>query len=236
MKLSRTIIVKILLLAALFTATQIQLAGTAHAALSLDYTVGGSGSIGYDTMLNVLNANGLTVTGVTGNDTPSNQGTTLSIIDGSLIFQTGALASQSGNVWNFSSGGTIALTGMIQGGQISGFPANTSTLLTGSFLSASVTQLPLGQDLFYIVGATFGGNVNSSICQYFGLSATSNFSNALNLSFTGTPLAGGGFLSSNNFGGAVVDSPQTPTPLPAVAWLFGSGLFGLFCAKKRARL
>jgi hypothetical protein len=223
MKKRRTKIFKNLLLAALFTITLISSAGAAHAALSIDYTIGGSGSISYDPTINTfLNGNALTVTGVTGNYTQSNTGTMLPVTSGLLNFQTGALTSQTGNVWYFNSGGTITLQGGISALNLQ----PSTTLLSGNFLSASVTELALGSFQFDIVGAALDGAENPNIYQYYGIPAGYTSSLALNLSFLGMSNTGGGFTSTNNFGGVVVDAP-TPTPIPAAAWLFGSGLIGL---------
>ena len=207
-------------------------AEAAHAALSIDYTVGGSGLISYDpTVNNFLNGNALNVTGVTGNDAKLNTGITLPIIDGLLNFQTGALTSLTGNSWNFGSGGTITLQGGIAALNL---PTGT-TLLSGSFLSASVTALPLGSYQFDIMGASLEGTDNQNIYQYYGIPAGSGSSLALNLSFIGMSNAGGSFTSLNNFGGIVVDSP-TPVPIPAAAYLFGSGLMGLLGIRRRMKI
>lgn len=231
MKRKITKFFKNLLVPALIAVTLISLTGAAHAALSISYSVSGdtSSSIAYDPSGEVpLYGNNLTVTSVTGNDTILNPGITLPITDGLLNFQTGALTGQTGNVWNFGSAGTVSLQGGISA---LGLPAST-TLLSGSFQSASVTVLPLGSYQFDIVGASFGGTENQNIYNFFGIPADSTYASALNLSFIGTPNAGGGFISSNNFGGVVVDT-QTPTPIPAAAWLFGSGLFGLIGIKRK---
>ena len=99
-----------LLIGGLFAAALISSAGVGHAALSMDYTVGGSGSIYYDpTVNNFLNGNNLTVSSVTGNDTQLNAGVTLPITSGLLNFQTGALTGQTGNIWNFDGPGTITV-------------------------------------------------------------------------------------------------------------------------------
>ena len=233
MKRSRITLYKQLLFATLFTVTLTAGVNAAHAALAIDYTVTGDSlsSIIYDPSLDAfLHGNNLTVTGVTGTDTQLNAGVTLPILNGALNFQTGALTSATGTTWNFGSGGTITLQGGISA---IGLPSNT-TLITGSFNSASVTELALGTYQFDIVGATFGDSDNPNIYQYFGVPDNSTCTNALNLSFIGTSNAGGGFTSINNYGGVVVDSP-TPTPIPAAAWLFGSGLMGLVGLRRKTR-
>jgi len=225
---------KNMLFATLFAATLIYGAGAAHAALSINYAVTGgpASSIVYDPSVDAfLHGNYLTVTGVTGTDTQQNAGATLAITNGALNFQTGALTGKSGNMWSFGAGGTITLTGGISAPL--DLQANT-TLLQGSFTSASVTALPLGSYQFDIVGATFGDSDNPQIYQYFGIPANYACNNAMNLSFIGTAISGGGFTSTNNFGGVLVDSP-VPTPVPAAAWLLGSGLLGLVGIRRREK-
>ncbi len=223
---------KNLLLAASIMATLLLSTGAAQAALSISYAVtgGSSSSIVYNPSADAfLHGNNLTVTTVTGTDTPLNSGTNHSIVGGLLNFQTGAYTSQSQGVWNFGGGGTISMTGGISD---IGLP-NNSTLLTGSFLSATVTELPVGSFRFDIVGATFGDSDNPNIYQYFGVPAGSICSNAMSLSFLATSIGSTGFTSGNNtIAGQVVDTP-TPTPIPAAAWLLGSGLLGLAGIRRR---
>jgi hypothetical protein len=233
MKQERISIFRNLLLASLFTATLILSAGAAHAALSITYTVGNSGAISYDgTPTGDLIGNNLNVTALTGNETLNNAGTALPVTGGLLNFATGALTSHTGNVWNFGSGGTITMLGEISA--ISGVPAS-STLLSGNFLSASVTQLSLGTYQFNIVGATFGDTDNPNIYAFYGVPAGSSCTNALALSFEGTSYGANGFTSTNSFGGTLIDSPVV-TPIPAAAWLFGSGLMGLVGIRKRIQI
>jgi hypothetical protein len=226
-------IFKNLFLPALITLILILSTKAAHAALSISYSVNWdtSSSIVYDPSVDAfLHGNNLTVTSLTGTDTQQNAGA-LTISNGTLNFQAGPVTGQTGNVWNIGSAGTITLQGEIPA--LSLF--TSTTLLSGSFQAASVTVLPFGQSQFDIIGATFVGLENPNISQYFGIPANSTSTCALNLSFIGSSNAGGGFTSSNNFGG-VVANDALPTPLPAAAWLFGSGLFGLFSVKRRVQL
>jgi len=231
MRRRKMTVFKNLLLATFFIGILISSTGAAHAELSIDYTIVGSGSISYDPTINTfLNGNTLAVTGVTGNNTVLNTGITLPISSGLLNFQTGALTSQAGNIWNFDSGGAITLQGGISALNL---PTGT-TLLSGNFLSASVTELALGGFQFDIVGATFRGTDNPNIYQYYGIPAGSAGSFALDLSFIGMSNTGSGFTSINNFGGVVLDAP-TPTSIPAAAWLFGSRLIGLVSIRRKMK-
>ena len=216
--------------------TLIASAGAAHAALSIDYTIGGSGSISYDpTVNNYLSGSGIGVTSVTGNDTPLNPGSTLPISNGVMSFQTGALTGTTGgNTWNFGSGGTITLQGGFSANNTN-YPAATD-LITGTFISASVTELQVGEYQFNFVGASLAGADNPNLYQYFGIPAGYVSSNALNLSFIAESNTGGGFSSLNIYNGTVADAPtpaSSSTPIPAAVYLFGSGLMGLVGMRRK---
>lgn len=226
-------ILRNLLFVALFMATLISSPGTGHAALSIDYTLGagGAGSIYYNNNAS-LNGVNIPVTNITGYNTSLNSGTSLAITGGMLNFQTGALTSQSGNSWTFGAGGTITVVGSAPG--ITG-----TTLLTGTFSSASVTESPLGFFQLDIANATFNGLENASIYQYFLGSSSYVSSSGLVVSFIGTNSATG-FASQSNLGGifsgVIADAPTpTPTPVPAAAWLLGTGLIGLVGIRRKVK-
>ncbi|MFA7061815.1 MAG: VPLPA-CTERM sorting domain-containing protein [Pedobacter sp.] len=230
---SRTLMFKTLLFGALLTATMVSLPGAANAAISIDYSISGNqpsdASIYYnpnvDTTLHGVN---LSVTGVRGNGTSGHSGETLAITSGKLNFQTGSFTSQSGNTLNFGTPGSFTLTGGIAALGLS----DPTILVTGHFTSASVTSIDLvGNFKFDIVGAGLEDSDNKNIYSYFGVSDDFTCTNALALSFTANHV-NGGFTSSTITGGILVDSP-TPTPIPAAAWLLGSGLMGLVGVRRR---
>jgi hypothetical protein len=224
-------------------ATLVAGAGSAHATLSLDYTIGSSNpdaSIYYTPVTGSggdasLHASNIAVTQITGIETSQNSGPAkaLTVSGGVLSITTGSFTGkdESSDMWKFG-GGTITVTGGILPLSI----ANGSTLLSGIFTSASVTELPLtGLLKFDIVGATFAGTDHPDIYRYFGIPVNSSSSDGLNLSFmanAGTLTHG--FSSITIAGGTVADVPS-PTPIPATACLLGSGLMGLFGIRRKNR-
>ncbi len=227
-------IYKNLLFATLFVVALIYGAGAAHAALSIEYSISdtqpANASVHYDPNGDgTLRGVNLSVTGVRGNETAKNPGVTLAITDGNLAFQTGALTSLSGSTYYFGSPGSFTLTGGISALGLN--DANTN-LVSGHFISASVTSIDLNTFKFEIVGAALNDYDNSSIYSYFGVPEDDTCSNALALSFIATTLNGSGFTSTNITGGTLVDTP-VPTPIPAAAWLLGSGLAGLAGIRRR---
>jgi hypothetical protein len=226
----RVFVVSALMAGSLFAVTS-----SAHATLSLNYTLDSSNpqaSVFYNPALDLyLHGKSIGVSTISGTETAQNAGNSnaLSISGGALNFVTGAFTGQTGNTWNFAGGGSISVTGGIVPLSL----ANGSNLLSGTFTSATVTELPLfGQLKFDIVGATFNDAEHQMIYNYFGIPANSSSAEGMNLSFLATGMANGGFASTSIASGSIVDVP-TPTPVPAAAWLLGSGLFGLVGMKKR---
>lgn len=214
-------------------------AGAAHAAMTIDFTLsGGAASTIYynpgdDSF---LHGTGMSVSNITGRETPANSGAggVLAIADGSLNFTTGAFEGMTQingyNTLIFGPGGSITLTGGISNLSL---PSGT-TLLSGSFTATNVIELPLGQLQLDIAGATFGNSHNSSIFNYFGIPDSYTSPDALSLTFTDAGI-NGGIISSSILSGNIEESPQ-PTPIPAAAWLLGSGLMGLAGMRKRMRI
>gem|GEM_PF-1436645 len=209
----------------------------AHATISLDYSLDSSNplaSVYYNPAIDsYLHGSSIAVTTVTGITTPQNSGPAgaLPITPGSLNFISGSFTgmSNNGTTWNFSGGGSIAITGQTS------LDSSSTTLLQGTFNSISVTQLfQTGQLEFNLIGASLNGTENQKIYSYFGIPVNSASSDGFNLSFIATPNASSnGFTSTSIASGNIVDIP-TPTPIPAAAWLFGSGLLGFAGFRKRA--
>jgi len=235
MKQIRRNIYKSILMATLFAAALISSARSAHAALSIEYTIFNTQtenvSVYYDPLGdNTLHGTNLSVAGVKGNDTTLHSNETLPITAGNLTFQTGALTSHTGNTYYFATPGSFTITG--------GIPAlgltNATSLVVGRFTSASVTYFPLyGNYQFDIVGAGLQDSDNKQIYSYFGIPAGSTFSNAFTLAFVASA-RNGGFTSTNITGGTLIGSP-VPTPIPAAFWLMGSGLLGVMGIKRKKR-
>ena len=208
---------------------------SAHATLYLDYALDSSnpqGSISYNPTLSPdLFGSNLAVTTITGNNTTQNAGTAnaLSISGGALSFTTGAYTGQTGNTLSFAGGGTLSMTGAI--GQLS--IGSGSPLLTGTFTSVTVTEIPLTSQLkIDIVGAAFNSVDHQLIYSYFGIPADSTSIDALNLSFIANGTVNGGFISDSIGSGDLLDFP---TPIPAAAWLLGSGLMGLVGIRRKGK-
>jgi hypothetical protein len=130
--------------------------------------------------------------------------------------------------WNFGSGGTITITG---GVQFQGAPdiVGGSILLQGTFNDAKVVDFG-GSTGFKITGASFFDTKHGSLLSYFGLAPGTPFEGNFNIGFNAGMLQGGGFSSNEVLSGSVVN---TVVPLPAAAWLFGTGLGSLVVARFR---
>lgn len=205
---------------------------SAHAQLSMDYALGTSGSpsISYDPSVGYVTGSNIAVTTITGNETTQNSGNPLSISGGALNFQTGMYTTTSGNTLNFGSGGNLSVIGGIT-------PLNIgagSTLLSGTFSSAEVSQYQVGILRFDFLGATLSTTDLPLIYSYFGITATSGSVAGLDLTFFASGTIDGGFTSNGINSGSITDVP-TPTPIPAAAWLLGSGLMGLVGLRRKGK-
>jgi hypothetical protein len=207
-------------------------AGTADADMYIDMNIGpqsNNASVSFDgvTTDSLIGSN-ISVAYLLGNETPSNANTQIALQNAVLSFTTGAFTSRTGNTWTFGSGGAITVTG---GSSIMGITPG-STLLTGSFNQATVTDLGTGMYQFDIVGGTFNDTKNSLIYAYLGLPQNTTCFGGLNLSFTPSiQTTGNAIQSINVLSGDVYNTPATP--IPAAAWLLGSGLMGLLGLKRR---
>jgi hypothetical protein len=213
------------------------LVAPATMAVELDFNISAptSGTITYGGGDGALIGSNIEVDTVVGLATPTNTNVTALCLSCALNFNTGVLskaggANQNNNGWwSFGSGGTITITGgvQLQGGTDI---ALGSTLLNGSFNSAFVQDL--GVQGFKVTFGSFNDTKNDSLLSYFGLTPGTPFQGALTLLFGSTnPGVGGAFTSTSVFSGNVVNAPAVP--LPAAAWLFGSGLVGLAGALRK---
>jgi hypothetical protein len=235
MKRIRINIYKNLILAVLFMAALISSPGAARASLYLDYQLAGnqsSGSAYYNPAADsALHGTNISVVSLYGNETPLNSGVSQGIQSGLLSFTTGGLSGTStiGNttVWNFGTPGSLTLTGGISALGI----ASGSNLLTGAFTSATATQINYGYFKFDLVFTSFGGTSNQTINNYFGVLPGTN-PDTMTMTFYANAINGGGFRSTNIVSGNITDNP-TPAPIPAVAWLLGTGLMGLAGLRRR---
>jgi hypothetical protein len=210
-------------------------AGTANADMYIDMNIGSpqpnNASVSFDGVnSDPLIGSNISVAYLLGNETPSNSNTQIALQNAVLNFSTGAFVSLTGNTWTFGPGGTISVTG---GSSIMGI-SPSSTLLTGSFNQATVTNLGSGMYQFDIAGGTFSDTKNNLIYSYLGLPLNTVCFGGLNLSFTpNINTTGDAIQSVNVLSGDIYNTPTPTTPIPAAAWLFGSGLMGLLGLKRR---
>lgn len=173
-----------------------------------------------------LIGNNIEVDNIVGIGTPANNNASITCDNCKLSFNSG---NNTGG-WNFGAGGVINVTG---GVSLLGI-ANNSTLLTGTFDSASV--LDAGGSLlnFKVVISAFTDTKHPDLLAYFGMPLV-DYVGGLNLSFsTVNPNVGVGqsFNSNDIFSGDIVNNP---VPVPAAVWLFGSGLIGLIGIARRKK-
>jgi hypothetical protein len=194
---------------------------------SLDFGIKSptTGSLSYGGGSAALVGSGIDVDDVVGLGTPANANVFSTCSFCTLDFTTGA----STGGWNFSAGGTITITGGVD------FPDATpaivpgSTLLSGSFDSATIVDLGSGTFEFQIVGGAFTDTKHPDLLAFYGLPDTL-YAGGLNISFSTTAAMGDAFSSTTLFSGDVVNQP---VPVPAAVWLFGSGLVGLVSVARR---
>lgn len=204
-------------------------------AVELDFNLSAptSGTISYGGGGGVLIGSNIEVDNVVGLSTPANASVTSLCVSCLMNFNSGALTGagpQNGGWWSFGSGGSISITGgvQLQGG--TDIPLG-STLLSGTFNNAFVQDL--GVQGFKVTFGAFSDTKNADLLSYYGMTPGMPFQGALTLLFaaadngTGTP-----FTSTSVFSGSVVNAPA-PVPLPAAAFLFGSGLIGLAGALRK---
>ena len=196
-------------------------------ASTIDFAVNAptSGTISYDGSTALIGS-GIDVDTIVGLSTPLNAGAAISC-DGCLLnFTSGA---NTGG-WDFGSGGTISIVGGVSAAGIAG----GATLLSGTFDSASVFDVGGGTFNFKITGGSFNDTKHPDLLTYFGMPLV-DYQGGLNISFNTTvsPLSvGDAFTSATVFSGNIVNSP---VPVPAAVWLFGSGLLGLVGVARRKK-
>jgi len=206
-------------------------------AVGLDFNIGAptSGTISYAGGSSDLIGSNIEVDNVVGLSTPTNSNVISVCVSCVLNFTSGTLAGAGGSNqnnngwWSFGPGGTITITGGVQlqgGTDIS--PG--STLLSGTFNSAFVQDL--GVNGFKVTFGSFSDTKHADLLSYYGLTPGTPFQGALTLLFASVNSGvGGAFTSTTVFSGTVVNAP---VPLPAAAWLFGTGVVGLWATRRKS--
>jgi hypothetical protein len=161
---------------------------------------------------------------IQGLGTPLNDGVTLTC-DGCLLdFTTGANLSEGPALWNFSSGGTITVTGAVPA---LGIPAGT-TLLSGTF-SGTPNEIT-GGDGFGLFAALGTDVKDATLAAFFGLDP-SGFTFGTTSIQTATTVGANG-----SFNGVVVNADlnntQAVVPQAATGLLLGLGLFVLGAVRR----
>ena len=169
------------------------------------------------------------VDSVVGIGTPSNAGVLQAITGGLLSFTTGNLTAWDATHWYFGggSGTTITVTGGIAG---LGIP-NGSTLLSGTWTSAEVTNFT--GTTWAIVLGSFVDTKNDTLVTYYGLpTVTNNYTGIINLTFTTSAVVvpPAAFSTGSVLSGDVTNQP---VPEPSIILLMGAGLIGIWGFSKR---
>lgn len=166
-------------------------------------------SIGWGSSPAVIEVNDIFTVDIVGNGFTSNvDGGGVNFSYDSSVLNILAV-SIDGSVWDF--GGTGISTGTIDNGagSVDGIMMNTFGNVTGNFVVATVQFQAMG------IGTS-----------------------GLDLSeFLLNPWASGGSLLNPDFlgGSLTVSAPSAVVPVPAAAWLFGSGLLGLIGMARRKK-
>jgi hypothetical protein len=175
------------------------------------------------------------VNSVVGLGTASNDGVTLNCINCYLNFETGAYTGAAGNLWMFNGGGFITLFGSLDTNGDGNADIINAMLLSGRFNQASNVSYDLGQLVFNIAAGTFADTKNPDLLAYYGLPDV-GYLGGMAISFTTAAGAsqnvGDAFTSTQVLSGDILN---TPVPLPAAAWLLGSGLLVMAGVNRRRR-
>lgn len=207
---------------------------SASQAASLDFGIIAptGGTISYGGGGVPLIGSGIEVDTVVGLGTTANDNVSLTCNTCVLAFTTGGYTGSSGNIWNFSGGGSVTINGSLD------FPDTTpdivnGTLLSGTFTSANLVDLGSGSFQFQIVAGAFTDTKHPDLLDFYGLPAV-DYVGGLNLSFEASSSLSPGtaFTSTQVLSGDVINQP---VPVPAAVWLFGSGLLGLVGVARRKK-
>lgn len=111
---------------------------------------------------------------------------------------------------------------------INGLPAGSSTIYAATFLDDNLSPPQSTGETIVYNGSTIGGPLDKSL----------TLNGSLTPALTGTSVAGTNTLSiktqSDEFGWTLA-ATITPVPLPAVVWLFATGLLGLIGMARRKK-
>ena len=185
-----------------------------------------TGSIAYAGTGGALIGTNIDVDNVVGLSTPANANVTSTCLTCTLNFTSGVNTSVGGGTWQFGPGGSISITGGVDFQGSTPDIALGSTLLTGTFSSATVSDA----GVFEVTFGSFTDVKHPSLLSYYGM-PSGNYDGSLTILFTGVVGPGNAITSTTIFGGSIANIAAVP--VPAAAWLFGSGLLGLYSAVRK---
>jgi hypothetical protein len=173
----------------------------------------GDGLVGVDIEVDTL----------VGLDTPSESETLLQCHNCLLNFTTGGFTNRIDNVWNFSHGGFLSLTGDLDFDGDNTMDIIGATLVSGTFLNASNVHFESSNFIFNVASGSFTDQKHAEILSFYGLPAV-DYLGGMSISFTSGSITDNAFMSDSIYSGSIVN---TAVPVPAAIWLFGSALLGL---------
>ncbi|TPW10909.1 MAG: hypothetical protein FD130_2101 [Halothiobacillaceae bacterium] len=203
--------------------------GEAATIIDMGFTVPTPGSIGYNGGSAPLIGTNIEIDSIVAQSTPLHDSIASACVSCAMQFTSGSFSTYNAalQTWSFNGGGAISVVGGVDFSDVAYTDiALGSTLLSGTFGSASVTKLPTGLFDFRIAAGSFTDNKHPELLAYYGLPLNVPYEGGFNLSFSATPLTNNGFASTVLYSGDLVNSP-TEVPLPAAIWLLGSGLLAL---------
>jgi hypothetical protein len=179
---------------------------------SLVPTAGQTSTIAYPGGNSPLTGTNLTILSITGQQTPLLDGITLPLNNTHLDFTSGAFLTTTPTGWEFSSGGTITITG-----DLPGTTTPLVTLFSGTF-DAPIFVTAIGND-FKVTDAAFVGLLNPTLAALFGIPVQGT--GALSILFNspatvGGPISDTGFNSGN---AAIATVPEPPSAVLVAAGL-----------------
>lgn len=170
------------------------------------------------------------VADIKGENTPKNNGVTLSCVGCLFNFQTGRFTDSTSTRWFFAGGGTLSAAGEVRSGE--GFVAEGS-LLEGQFIGTPTVCAPDAcKPGSFIFDATSLSSINQDLLDFFGLPA-GDYSADVLIAFTGSGTPPGAIAGTGGSGSITA----TPVPEPPAAGLLMAGfLSGLALPAVRRRV